>query len=103
MLVDALKPKAGSGQDKVGSAELCHTDVALMRRKKPLQALALGIERIGLVSLPCLLAFSLVSSLPLFPPLSREFGSALSGAISEGRWLMISFRRVSTPSFPASP
>ena len=43
MLVDVLKPKAGSGQDKVGGAELCHTDLALMHRKKALHALALGL------------------------------------------------------------
>jgi hypothetical protein len=30
--VDGPKPKAGSGQDKVGGAELCHTDLALMHR-----------------------------------------------------------------------
>ena len=53
MLVDVPKPKAGSGQavNKAGGAGLCHTDLALIRRKKALHALALGIERIGLVSL----------------------------------------------------
>jgi uncharacterized protein len=60
MLVDVPKPKAGSGQDKVGGAELCHTDLALMHRKKALHALALGIERIGLVSLRFPLAVALV-------------------------------------------
>ena len=60
MLVDVPKPKAGSGRDKVGGAELCHTDLALMRRKKALHALALGIERIGLVSLRFPLAVALV-------------------------------------------
>jgi hypothetical protein len=60
MLVDVPKPKAGSGQDKVGGAKLCHTDLALMRRKKALHALALGIERIGLVSLRFPLAVALV-------------------------------------------
>jgi uncharacterized protein len=48
MLVDVLKHKAGSGQDKVGGAE------------KALHALALGIERIGLVSLRFPLAVALV-------------------------------------------
>jgi hypothetical protein len=56
MLVDVLKPKA----DKVGGAELCHADLALMHRKKALHALALGIERIGLVSLRFPLAVALV-------------------------------------------
>ena len=60
MLVDLPKPKAGSGQDKVGGAELCHTDLALMHRKKALHALALGIERIGLVSLRFPLVVALV-------------------------------------------
>jgi uncharacterized protein len=49
MLVDVLKPKAGSGQDKVGGAE------------KALHALALGIERIGLVSLRFPLAVAVVA------------------------------------------
>jgi Zn-dependent alcohol dehydrogenase len=36
MLVDVPKPKVGSGQVviKVGGDGLCHTDVALMRRRK---------------------------------------------------------------------
>jgi uncharacterized protein len=59
------KPKAGSGQvvNKVGGAGLCHTDVALIRRKKALHALALGIERIGLVSLrfPMAVAFVVIA------------------------------------------
>jgi hypothetical protein len=40
MLVDVPKPKAGSGQvvNKVGGAGLCHTDLALIRRKKALHA-----------------------------------------------------------------
>jgi propanol-preferring alcohol dehydrogenase len=61
MLVDVTKPKAGPGQvvNKVGGAGLCHTDLALMRRKKALHALALGIERIGLVSLRFPLAVAL--------------------------------------------
>jgi D-arabinose 1-dehydrogenase-like Zn-dependent alcohol dehydrogenase len=52
MLVDVPKPKAGSGQvaNKVGGAERCRTDLASMHRKKALHALALGIERIGLVA-----------------------------------------------------
>ena len=65
MLVDVPKPKAGSGQvvNKVGGAGLCHTDLALIRRKKALHALALGIERIGLVSLrfPMAVAFVVIA------------------------------------------
>ena len=62
MLVHLPKTKAGSGQvvNKVGGAGLCHTDLALMRRKKALHALALGIERIGLVSLRFPLSVALV-------------------------------------------
>jgi uncharacterized protein len=61
-LVDVPKPKAGSGQvvNKVGGTERCHTDLVLMHRKKALHALALGIERIGLVSLRFPLAVALV-------------------------------------------
>jgi hypothetical protein len=61
MLVDVPKPKAGSGQvaNKVGDAEQYHTDLVLMHRKKALHALALGIERIGLVSLRFPLAVAL--------------------------------------------
>jgi D-arabinose 1-dehydrogenase-like Zn-dependent alcohol dehydrogenase len=53
MHVHLPKTKAGSGQvvNKVVGAGLCHTELALMCRKKALHALALGIERIGLVSL----------------------------------------------------
>jgi hypothetical protein len=63
MLVDVLKPKAGSGHVviKVDAAGLCHTDLALLRRKKALHALALGIERIGLVSLRFPLAVAVVA------------------------------------------
>jgi hypothetical protein len=65
MLVDVPKPKAGSGQvvNKVGGAGLCHTDLALIRRKKALHALTLGIERIGLVSLrfPMAVAFVVIA------------------------------------------
>jgi hypothetical protein len=61
-LVDVPKPKAGSGQvvNKVGDAEQYHTDLVLMHRKKALLALALGIERIGLVSLQFPMAVALV-------------------------------------------
>jgi predicted RND superfamily exporter protein len=61
-LVDVPKPKAGSGRvvNKVGGTEQCHTDLVLMHRKKALHALALGIERIGLVSLRFPLAVALV-------------------------------------------
>jgi hypothetical protein len=62
MLVDVPKPKAGSRQvvNKVDGAGLCHTDLALMHRKKALHALALGIERIGLVSLRFPMAVAVV-------------------------------------------
>src|ERR1700740_1311009 len=61
MLVDVPKPQAGSAQvaNKVGDAEQYHTDLVLMHRKKALHALALGIERIGLVSLRFPLAVAL--------------------------------------------
>ena len=59
------KPKAGSGQvvNKVGGAGLRHTDLAWIRRKKALHALALGIERIGSVSLrfPMAVAFVVIA------------------------------------------
>jgi len=82
MLVDVPKPKAGSGQDKVGGAELCHTDLALMHRKKALHALALGIERIGLVSLRFPLTVALVVIAPRSPPgsVSQESRSTIRSA-----------------------
>jgi hypothetical protein len=61
MLVDVPKPKAGSGQvvNKVGGAGLCHTDLALIRRKKALHALALGIKRI--LRFPLAVAFVVIA------------------------------------------
>jgi hypothetical protein len=115
-LVDVAKPKAGSGQvvNKGGGAGLCHTDLALMRRKKALHALALGIERIGLMSLRFPLAVALVvialaiaagfgvarikvddSLSQLFRSDTPEFNMA---AMSRFRWPKSPFPKISSPT-----